>query len=104
MRQLFRCLHRCAPAPDPAARTRRTARAEKIERMTRSILSFIEATKHLAHLAGWLGETAGEFEYAEQLLANVSQAIAAASAEIEGKAVAADPLNAFRLEIQEKNS
>lgn len=93
-----------APAPAPAARTRRTARAEKIERMTRSILSFIEATKHLAHLAGWLGETAGEFEYAEQLLANVSRAIAAASAEIEGKAVAADPLNAFRLEIQEKNS
>ncbi|MBS1853919.1 MAG: ParB N-terminal domain-containing protein [Acidobacteria bacterium] len=94
-----------AASPDPAAaRTRRTARAEKIERMTRSILSFIEATKHLAHLAGWLGETAGEFEYAEQLLANVSQAISAASAEIEGKAVAADPLNAFRLEIQEKNS
>ena len=31
-------------------------------------LSFIEATKHLAHLVGWLGETAGEFDEAELLL------------------------------------
>ena len=88
-----------SPAPAP-----RTARAQKIEQLTRSILSFVEVTKHLAHLVGWVGEAAGEFEYADQVLTNVSQAIAAASAEIERKAVAADPLNAFRLEIQEKNS
>jgi hypothetical protein len=65
-------------------------------------LSFIEATKHLAHLVGWLGETAGEFDAAELLLSNAINAIAAASAEIERKALAADPLNATRLEIQEK--
>jgi hypothetical protein len=92
-------------SPDTSAfRPPRTARAQKIERLTRSILSFIEATKHLAHLVGWLGEAAGEFECADQVLATVSQTIAAASAEIEQRAVAADPLNAFRLEIQEKNS
>jgi transposase-like protein len=82
----------------------RITRSQKIDRLARLTLAFIESTKHLAHLVGWLGETAGEFEHAEQVLSHIRQAIATASVEIEEKAVAADPLNAFRLEIQEKNS
>lgn len=80
----------------------RTARSQKVDRIARLTLAFIEATKHFAHLIGWLGEIAGEFEEAELLMAQVSAAIGAASTEIERKAIAADPLNAFRLEIQEK--
>jgi transposase-like protein len=82
----------------------RTTRSQRIDRVARLTLSFIEATKHLAHLVGWLGETAGEFDAAELLLSNAINAIVAASAEIERKALAADPLNATRLEIQEKTS
>ena len=87
--------------PAPPAPTR-TTRAQRIDRLARSTLSFIEATKHLAHLIGWLGETAGEFDTAEMLLSNVGNAIAAVAAEIERTALAADPLNATRLEVQEK--
>jgi hypothetical protein len=72
--------------------------------LARLTLSFIEATKHLAHLVGWLGETAGKFDEAELLLSNAGNAIAAVSAEIERTALAADPLNASRLGIQEKTS
>jgi hypothetical protein len=36
------------------------------------------------------------------LLSNVGNAIAAVAAEIERTALAADPLNATRLEVQEK--
>lgn len=36
----------------------RTARSQRIDRLARLTLSFIENTKHLAHLVGWLGETA----------------------------------------------
>jgi hypothetical protein len=72
--------------------------------LARSTLSFIEATKHLAHLIGWLGETAGEFDEAELLVSNASDAIAAVAAVIERKALAADPLNASRLGIQENMS
>ncbi len=82
----------------------RTTRSQRIDRLARSTLSFIEATKHLAHLVGWLGETAGKFDEAELLLSNASNAIAAVSAEIERTALAADPLNASRLGIQEKTS
>ena len=82
----------------------RTKRSQKVDRLARLTLSFIEATKHLALLAGWLGETAGKFDEAETLLAEASGTIAAAIAQIERKAVAADPLNAFRLGIQEKHS
>jgi transposase-like protein len=89
--------------PAPPAPTR-TTRAQRIDRLARSTLSFIEATKHLAHLIGWLGETAGEFDQAELLLSNVGNAIAAVAAEIERTALAADPLNATRLEIQENES
>jgi len=80
----------------------RTARSQRIDRLARLTLSFIEATKHLAHLVGWLGETAGEFDQAELLLSNATTAVAAVSAEIEQMAVAADPLNRDRLGIQEK--
>lgn len=90
------------PAPPPAPT--RTTRAQRIDRLARSTLSFIEATKHLAHLIGWLGETAGEFDEAELLLSNVSNALATVSAEIERTALAADPLNASRLGIQENKS
>ncbi len=89
--------------PAPPAPTR-TTRAQRIDRLARSTLSFIEATKHLAHLVGWLGETAGEFDRAELLLSNVAKAIAAVTTEIERTALAADPLNATRLEIQENES
>jgi hypothetical protein len=67
-------------------------------------LSFIENTKHLAHLVGWLGETAGDFDEAELLLSRVADSANAVIAEIERKAVAADPLNTSRLGIQEKRS
>ena len=79
-------------------------RSQRIDRLARLILSFIEGTKHLAHLLGWLGETAGQFEEAEVLLSNASNTITAVIAEIERKAVATDPLNASRLGIQENKS
>jgi uncharacterized ParB-like nuclease family protein len=87
-----------SPAPD------RTKRSQKVDRLARVTLSFIEATKHLALLVGWLGETAGKFDEAETLLADASSAISAVIVQIERKAVAADPLNAFRLGIQETKS
>jgi hypothetical protein len=90
-----------APVSRAAGRTRRS---QKIDRLARLTLSLIEGTKHLAHLVGWLGETAGEFDQAELLLSNINNAVAAVSAEIERKAVAADPLNASRLGIQENKS
>ena len=82
----------------------RTKRSQKVDRLARLTLSFIEATKHLALLVGWLGETAGKFDEAETLLADASSAIAAVIVQIERKAVAADRLNAFRLGIQEQKS
>lgn len=107
-----------APASDPAADTTaapedpseapstssRATRSRRIDHLARLTLTFIESTKHFAHLVSWLGETAGEFEEAETLLANIISAIATTSTEIERKALAADPLNASRLEIQEKRS
>lgn len=81
-----------------------TKRAQKVDRLARLTLSFIEATKHLALLVGWLGETAGEFDEAERLLTDVNSAVAAVIVQIERKAVAADPLNAFRLGIKENTS
>lgn len=84
-----------APAPT------RTTRAQRIDRLARLTLSFIEATKHFAHVVGWLGETAGEFDEAEVVLTNAINAITMATAPIEQKAIAADPLNASRLEIEE---
>jgi hypothetical protein len=101
-----------APARDtdsdnnsPASRgSGRTTRSQKIDRLARLTLSFIEATKHLAHLVGWLGETAGEFDQAALVLSNINDAVASVSAEIERKAVAADPLNASRLGIEENRS
>lgn len=84
--------------------TGRTRRSQKVDRLARLTLSFIEATKHLALLAGWLGETAGEFDEAETVLANANSALAVVIAQIERKAVAVDPLNAFRLGIQGKES
>jgi transposase-like protein len=80
----------------------RATRAQRIDRLARLTLSFIEATKHLAHLVCWLGETAGEFDEAELLLSKVGDSADAIIAEIERKAVVADPLNASRLGIQEK--
>ncbi|MBI4905144.1 MAG: ParB/RepB/Spo0J family partition protein [Acidobacteria bacterium] len=88
---------------DPAAPAR-SARSQRVDRLARLTLTFVEATKHFAHLIGWLGETAGEFDEAEAFLSNTIKAIGAVSAEIERKAIAADPLNAFRLGIQEKKS
>ena len=85
-----------APAPT------RTTRAQKVDRLARLTLSFIETTKHFAHLVGWLGETAGEFDEAEIVLTNAINAITIATTPIEQKAVAADPLNASRLGIEEK--
>lgn len=82
----------------------RINRAQKVDRLARLTLSFIEATKHLALLVGWLGETAGEFDEAERLLTDVNSAVAAVIVAIERKAVAADPLNAFRLGIKENTS
>lgn len=101
-----------APARDtewdnnsPASRgSGRATRSQKIDRLARLTLSFIEATKHLAHLVGWLGETAGEFDQAALVLSNINDAVASVSAEIERKAVAADPLNASRLGIEENKS
>ena len=85
-----------APAPT------RTTRAQKVDRLARLTLSFIETTKHFAHLVGWLGETAGEFDEAEIVLTSAISAITIAAAPIEQKAVAADPLNASRLGIEER--
>jgi uncharacterized ParB-like nuclease family protein len=83
--------------PDPALPTPgRTIRSQRIDRLARLTLSFIEATKHLAHLVNWLGETAGEFDQAELLLTKATTAIVAVSTEIERMALAADPLNASR--------
>jgi ParB family chromosome partitioning protein len=93
-----------APQAPASAAPVRTTRSQRIDRLARLTLSFIEATKHLAHLVGWLGETAGKFDEAELLLSNAGNAIAAVSAEIERTALAADPLNASRLGIQEKTS
>jgi transposase-like protein len=95
-----------APKEEATASTKsgRTTRSQRIDRLARLTLSFVETTKHFAHLVGWLGETAGDFDAAEVLLSNTITAITAVSAEIEQKAVAADPLNAFRLGIQEKKS
>ena len=106
-----------AQAPDPVADTTSApgnpseappsstaTRSRRIDHLARLTLTFIESTKHFAHLVSWLGETAGEFEEAETLLANIISAIATTGAEIERKAIAADPLNASRLEIQEKRS
>jgi ParB-like chromosome segregation protein Spo0J len=90
-----------APAATASVRTTRSQRVDRLARLT---LSFIEATKHLAHLVGWLGETAGAFGEAELLLSSATNSVAAVIAEIERKAVAADPLNASRLEIQENRS
>jgi len=85
----------------PVARpSGRTTRSQRIDRLTRSRISFLESTKRLAHLVGWLGETHGDFEEAEVMLSKASNAVAAVIAEIERKAVAADPLNASRLEIE----
>ena len=82
----------------------RTTRSQRIDHLSRSILSLIEATKHFAQLVGWLGETAGEFDQAKLLLSNVISPMAAVNAELERKAIAADPLNATRLGIQENKS
>jgi hypothetical protein len=82
----------------------RTKRAQEVDRLARLTLSFIEATKHLALLVGWLGEIAGEFDEAARLLTEVNSAVAAVIVAIERKAVAADPLNAFRLGIKENTS
>ncbi len=82
----------------------RKTRAQKIEHVTRLTLTFFDTTKHFARLINWLGETAGEFDAAERLLAETMSAIAAVSAEIERKAIEADPLNRDRLGIQEKRS
>ena len=102
--------------PDPAVETPvagpgaaaaapgRSARWRRIDRLARLTLSFIEATKHFAHLLSWLGETAGEFDEAELILSNASSAVTAVAVQIERKAVAADPLNASRLGIQENKS
>jgi len=83
---------------------RRTSRSQRIDGLARLTLSILEDAKHLACLATWLGETAGAFDEAELLLANAITAIDTAIAEIEQKAIAADPLNAFRLGIQEGKS
>jgi hypothetical protein len=91
------------PGEAPSASNRAT-RSQRIDHLARLTLTFIESSKHFAHLVGWLGETAGEFEEAEGLLSNIIGAIATTSAEIERKALAADPLNASRLEIQEERS
>jgi transposase-like protein len=92
-------------ASHPASPTSvRTTRSQRVDRLARLSLSFIEATKHLAHLVGWLGETAGDFDEAELLLSKVADSADAVIAEIERKAVAADPLNTSRLGIQEKRS
>ncbi len=82
----------------------RTTRAQKIELVTRRTLTFFDTTKHFVRLINWLGETAGDFEDAERLLSETMSAIAAVSAEIERKALEADPLNRDRLGIQEKQS
>jgi hypothetical protein len=89
------------PALSPAPRT---TRSQRIDHLARSILSLIEVTRHFAQLVGWFGETAGEFAEAERLLSNVIDPIAAINAELERKAIAADPLNATRLGIQENRS
>lgn len=82
----------------------RTARSQRVDRLARSLLSFVETTRHFSQLIGWLGETAGEFEEAERLLSETLSTIAAVNAELERRAIAADPLNATRLGIQEKRS
>ena len=91
-------------APNPAPTSVRTKRSQQIDRLARLTISFLDTTKRLAHLVGWLGETSGDFEQAELMLSNASNSIAAVIAEIERKAVAADPLNASRLGIQENLS
>ena len=88
-------------APPPSART---IRAQRIDRLARMRVSLLEQTKQFAHLVAWLGETHGDFDQAEALLAKAQESTAALSAEIERIAVAADPLNASRLGIQEKQS
>ena len=94
--------------PDPSSPvsppTGRTTRSQRIDRLARLRMSFLENTKRLAHLVGWLGETHGDFEQAEVMLSNAGNAVAGVIAEIERKALAADPLNASRLEIEENLS
>lgn len=95
-----------AATPDSSSppASARTTRAQRIDRLACLRMSFLESTKRLAHLVGWLGETHGDFEQAELMLSNASNAVAAVIAEIERKALAADPLNASRLEIEENLS
>lgn len=90
-------------SPTPASVPRLT-RAERIDRLVRLRMAFLESTKRLAHLVGWLGETHGDFEQAELMLSEASNAVSSVIAEIERKALAADPLNASRLEIEENAS
>lgn len=92
------------PESSAPAGTPRLTRAERIDRLIRLRMSFLESTKRLAHLVGWLGETHGDFEQAELMLSEASNAVSAVIAEIERKALAADPLNASRLEIEENPS
>jgi hypothetical protein len=98
------------PAPPPqtthlgTSNSTRTTRSQRIDHLARLTLSLIEATRHFAQLVGWLGETAGEFDEAELLLSNAINPIVAVNAELERKAIAADPLNATRLGIQENKS
>lgn len=87
-------------SPAPAE----TTRPQRIDRLARLTVSFLETTKRLARLVDWLGETSGDFEQAELILSNASNSVAAVIAEIERKALAADPLNASRLGIQENLS
>lgn len=82
----------------------RTTRSERIDDLSRLIVSFLETTRHFAQLVGWLGEAAGELDEAKQLLSNATIPIVVANEELERRAIAADPLNANRLRIQENRS
>jgi len=81
-----------------------TTRSQRIDRLARLTASFLETTKRLAHLVGWLGETSGDFEQAELMLSKAGDSIVAAIAEIERKALSADPPNACGLGIRENLS
>ncbi len=93
-----------SPDSPTSASAPRLTRAERIDRLVRLRMAFLESTKRLAHLVGWLGETHGDFEQAELMLSEASDAVSSVIAEIERKALAADPLNASRLEIEENPS
>ena len=88
-------------SPAPVRSARASARAQRIDRLARSRLSFLESTRHFLRLIAWLGETSGDSDQAELLLANANNSIAAAVADMERMAMAADPLNASRLGIKE---